>query len=152
MNALKARVKAMQAECRAGRQRASAAQAKKVRLDVPGLCHIGAHVWFPAKIHDSLGRYFDENPGKDVYIGILDMAGDRHTLNAATDYGRKNKKIIYVFGVDDATGSVVHQNHVPEVVVKSKGLKASVWLAEVSRVIGGKVSFFICGGLQGLLI
>jgi hypothetical protein len=75
-----------------------------------------------------------------LYVGIFDSQGDRSDLNAAVDYGKKNGKAIYVFGVDDASGKVLHQNFVPSDMVRSHGLKASAWLTEISMVVGGKVS------------
>lgn len=75
-----------------------------------------------------------------LYVGIFDSQGNRSDLNAAVDYGKKNGKAIHVFGIDDASGKVLHQNFVPLNMVQSHGLKASAWLTEVSMVVGGKVS------------
>jgi hypothetical protein len=135
----------MQVDGRAELKTATAARVKKVRLFVQCLA-----VWrltAGLQVHDLLRAYFTANPTSTIYIGILDMNGDKGTLNAAIDYGKKNGKAIYVFGVDDASDSVLHQNHVPKQMEQRHGLKASNWLAEVLVVLGGKVShlqFMLC--------
>lgn len=145
MNALSARIKAMQVDCRAELKTVATIRVKKVRLLVQ--CLVVWRLTAGLQIHDLLGAYFTANPTSTIYIGILDMNGDKGTLDAAIDYGKKNGKVIYVFGVDDASDSVAHQNYVPKQVEQSYGLKASNWLAKVLVVLGGKVShlqFMLC--------
>ncbi|KAI5450829.1 Alanine--tRNA ligase [Naganishia albida] len=117
-NTLKARIKVAQADCRAALKIAAAAKAKKV--------------------YDAIQRHFTENPTETVYIGILDLEGDGSTLNAAIEYGKKNDKAIYVFGVDHLSGKVLHQNFVPKDMVCCYELKASEWLMQVATQVGGK--------------
>lgn len=92
-------------------------------------------------MYDAIQRHFTENPTETVYIGILDLEGDWSTLNAAIEYGKKNDKAIYVFGVDHLSGKVLHQNFVPKDMVCCYELKASEWLMQVATHVGGKASY-----------
>jgi alanyl-tRNA synthetase len=93
------------------------------------------------QVTEQIAKYFAENPNATVFAGNFDVQGDRAIMKAAVDYGNKNGKAIYVFSVDTAKGQVAHQNYVPKELVKSKKLDAKTWLGEVSKLVGGKVSF-----------
>lgn len=92
------------------------------------------------QVTEQIAKYFAENPNATVFAGKFDVQGDRAIMKAATDYGNKNNKAIYVFSVDTAKRQVAHQNFVPKELVKSKKLDAKTWLGEVSKLVGGKVS------------
>ena len=61
-------------------------------------------------------------------------------LSAASAIGKTLSKAVYVFSPDEETGKVAHLNYLPKEVLSSKKLDAKIWLGEVSKVIGGKVS------------
>ena len=48
-------------------------------------------------------------------------------------------KSAYVFSVDEENGKVAHVNFLPKEVLERKVLDAKSWLAEVSKILGGKV-------------
>jgi alanyl-tRNA synthetase len=47
---------------------------------------------------------------------------------------------VYVFSPDPETGKVAHVNYLPKEILERKVLDAKAWLAEVSKIVGGKVS------------
>lgn len=93
------------------------------------------------QIQDELKRYFDENPNENVYVGVFDVGGDTKILAAATAAARALGKAAYVFSADETTGRVTHANYLPPHVLDNKCLDAKSWLAEVTTVLGGKVSY-----------
>lgn len=101
-------------------------------------------------MHETLRDYFADNPEAKAFIGVINSeeSYDQLVLKAAVDYGKKGRKgghrAIYVFAFHDGQRTITHQNYVPEEMVRETGLKAGEWLAEVSKIIGGKVS--ICAG------
>jgi hypothetical protein len=61
-------------------------------------------------------------------------------LSHATTYGRNHGKAIYAFSVDREAGKIAHANYVPKDILAEKKIDGKKWLAEVSKVLGGKVS------------
>jgi len=62
-------------------------------------------------------------------------------LAAGVTAGRLLSKAVYVFSPDTEEGKVAHVNFLPKEILERKVLDAKAWLGEVSKVIGGKVSF-----------
>jgi alanyl-tRNA synthetase len=108
-----------------------------------GDCDIALLMLTMVQIQDELSRYFNENPNENVYVGVLDVGGDTKILAAATAVARALGKAAYVFSADATTGRVTHANYLPPHVLGNKCLDAKRWLAEVTTVLGGKVSY--CG-------
>jgi alanyl-tRNA synthetase len=52
--------------------------------------------------------------------------------------GKRLKKAVYVFSLDQSERKVAHANYVPE-SVRTKGLDARTWASKVTDIIGGKV-------------
>jgi alanyl-tRNA synthetase len=74
------------------------------------------------------------------HIHNLIKCTNHQILAAASAIGKTLSKAIYVFSPDEETGKVAHLNYVPKEILSSKKLDAKIWLGEVSKVIGGKVS------------
>jgi len=74
-----------------------------------------------------------------VYVGQFGIGGQSKVLSAALTSLKSLSKAFYIFSPDDA-GKVAHVNYLPKEVLDSKVLDAKIWLGEVSKVIGGKVS------------
>lgn len=118
---------------------------------VTRICHAS-----PAdkQITDEIKQYFEANPNENVYVGVFGIGGNAKVspspphlsqtnsqiLAAASTIGKTLSKAIYVFSPDEETGKVAHLNYVPKEILSSKKLDAKIWLGEVSKVIGGKVS------------
>lgn len=66
-------------------------------------------------------------------------------LSAAASTAKSLSKAVYAFSPDNETGKVAHVNYLPKEVLERKVLDAKAWLAEVSKIVGGKVS----GGGRG---
>ena len=61
-------------------------------------------------------------------------------LQSIASQARKTQKSIYVFSVDNNTGSVAHVNFV-SASLRTKGVDAREWAASVTTHIGGKVNW-----------
>jgi hypothetical protein len=116
-------------------------------------------VW---QITEIISKFFAENPNELVYCGEFDVDGNSKVrscnpslarvaptnnsicrlqiLSYAATYGRNNGKAIYAFSVDREGGKVAHTNYVPKEILAEKKIDGKKWLAEVSKVLGGKVS------------
>lgn len=92
------------------------------------------------QIQDEVKGFFAANPNEAVYVGTFDVDGDAKILSAAATAGKALGKATYVFGPNVEGGRGAHANFVPRDVLDKKILDAKSWMAEVSAVVGGKVS------------
>lgn len=93
-----------------------------------------------SQITEKLTQYFDANPNEQVYCGEFPGDGNSKVLAFATTFGKNKGRAIYAFSVDREGGKVAHVNYVPKEILAQKKIDGKKWLAEVSKVVGGKVS------------
>lgn len=75
-------------------------------------------------------------------MGVFGVGGDAKILAAAATAAKALGKASYVFSADVEGGKVAHANYLPKEVMDRKVIDAKSWLADVSAVLGGKVSIF----------
>ena len=99
------------------------------------------------QIADEIKKFFQENPNESVYVGVFGVDGNAKVLGpAVTSTGKALSKAIYAFSPDAEGERVAHVNYLPKEVMDRKVIDAKEWLAEVSKVIGGKVCFVFVFG------
>ncbi|KLT44339.1 putative alanine-tRNA ligase [Cutaneotrichosporon oleaginosum] len=86
---------------------------------------------------DAVAKYFAENPNENVFVGAFDLGSNPKVLQAGTAAATKAGKAAYIISTDKAAGKVAHTNALPKASV-SKAFDCKLWLAEVSKVLGGK--------------
>lgn len=92
------------------------------------------------KIGDEIKKFFTENPNESVYVGQFGIGGNPKVLSGAATTAKALGKAVYVFSPDTENGKVAHVNYLPKAILERKVLDAKVWLGEVSKIVGGKVS------------
>lgn len=88
-------------------------------------------------ITDAIAAFFEANPNANVYVGKFELGSNPKLLSAGTTAAGKLGKASYIFSVDAENGKVAHTNSLPKEIV-SKAFDCKSWLAEVSKVVGGK--------------
>jgi len=87
---------------------------------------------------DAVTAFFTDNPNARVCVMELDVGGNLRALQAAIQHiGKQYQRAAYLFSADKAEGKVTHVDLLPKADV-SKSFNAKIWLAEVSKVIGGR--------------
>ncbi|RSH95316.1 Alanine--tRNA ligase [Saitozyma podzolica] len=89
-------------------------------------------------ITDEIKAFFVENPNESVYVGVFGIGGNPKVLSAAASTAKSLSKAVYAFSPDNELGKVAHVNYLPKEVLERKVLDAKAWLAEVSKIVGGK--------------
>lgn len=90
------------------------------------------------KAVDTVTAFFTENPNARVCVMEVDAGSNTKAVQAATQHiAKQYQRAAYLFSVDKAEGKVLHINLLPKTDV-SKTFNAKTWLADISKILGGK--------------
>lgn len=143
---LREKFEKISAEVAAASKAKLAADQKLVSSESREMC-----VLADTQISDEIKQYFTENPNENVYVGQFGIGGNSKVLSAAAvATGKSLAKAVYVFSPDVEGGKVAHVNFLPKDVLDRKVFNAKEWLAEVSKIVGGKVSYGLYCESSGL--